>query len=79
MTKNTEFEDAMKKLDDIVKKLETGGINLDESLLLFEEAVKLIRLCNEKLDFAEQKVKILTESQDGSVTDTPFLSIQDET
>ena len=79
MTKNTEFEDAMKKLDDIVKKLETGGINLDESLLLFEEAVKLIRLCNEKLDFAEQKVKILTESQDGSVTDTPFLPIQDET
>ena len=72
MNKNIKFEEAIEKLDSIVSKLESGSCALDESLALFEEGVSLIKLCNEKLDSAEQKVRILTESGDGTVSDAPF-------
>ena len=74
MNKNIKFEEAIEKLDSIVSKLESGSASLDESLSLFEEGVGLIKLCNEKLDSAEQKVRILTESEDGSVSDAPFVN-----
>ena len=66
------FEEAFSQLEDIVKKLEGGGLSLDESLETFEKAVKLVKLCNEKIEKAEAKVKILVEGADGSVTDAPF-------
>ena len=72
MKKTLTFEEAMLSLEDIVKKLEGGGLSLDESLSSFEDAVKLVRFCNEKLETAEQKVKILVEGADGTVSDTPF-------
>ncbi len=72
MKKTMTFEEAMLSLEDIVKKLESGGLSLDESLSSFEEAVKLVRFCNEKLESAEQRVRILVEGEDGSVTDAPF-------
>ena len=71
------FEEAIEKLNTIISKLESGAAKLDESLALFEEGVSLIKLCNEKLDSAEQKVRILTEKPDGTVTDMPFIN--DET
>ncbi len=74
MDKNIKFEEAIEKLDVIVSKLESGSVPLDDSLSLFEEGVALIKLCNEKLDMAEQKVRILTENEDGSVTDAPFIN-----
>ena len=74
MNKNIKFEDAIEKLDSIVSKLESGTVSLDESLALFEEGVGLIKLCNEKLDAAEQKVRILTENTDGAVSDAPFTN-----
>jgi exodeoxyribonuclease VII small subunit len=74
MNKNIKFEEAIEKLDAIVSKLETGSASLDESLALFEEGVKLVKICNEKLDSAEQKVRILTESEDGVVSDASFVS-----
>ena len=74
MNKNIKFEEAIEKLDAIVSKLESGSASLDESLSLFEEGVKLVKICNEKLDSAEQKVRILTESEDGVVSDASFVS-----
>ena len=74
MNKNIKFEDAIEKLDSIVSKLESGTVSLDDSLALFEEGVGLIKLCNEKLDAAEQKVRILTENTDGTVSDAPFTN-----
>ena len=68
----------MLSLEDIVKKLENGGLSLEESLSSFEEAVKLVKFCNEKIEAAEQKVKMLVENSDGSVTDLPF-DTNDET
>ena len=77
MKKNITFEEAMTSLEDTVRKLESGDIPLDESIALFEEAVKLVRVCNERLESAERKVRILTEGEDGTVTDCPF-DAQDE-
>ena len=56
---NLSFEDAMKRLEEIAGKLENGKATLDESLALYEEGIMLIRLCNEKLAAAEQKVRNL--------------------
>ena len=54
----------MARLEEIVKYLESGGAPLDRSLEVFEEGVALVKLCNSKLDRAEQKVRFLTS--DGS-------------
>jgi len=54
------FEEAITRLDAIVKSLEDGRAPLDSSLALFEEGVGLVKLCGAKLDAAEQKIKVLT-------------------
>ncbi len=59
MEQNITFEIALARLQEIVAGLEGGNVPLDESLSMFEEGVKLVKFCNEKLDKAEQKVKIL--------------------
>ncbi len=67
-----DFEEALTKLEAQVRRLESGSITLDESLAAFEEAVGLVKICNEKLEHAEQRVRILTEGADGVVSDAPF-------
>lgn len=54
-----DFEKRLARLEDIVEKMETGELALEESLKLFEEGVKLSRECNTQLSEAEQKVKLL--------------------
>ena len=72
MKNNVTFEEALQALDEAVSKLEGGALSLDESLATFENAVKLIKICNEKINSAEQKVKMLIENVEGTVTDVPF-------
>ena len=76
--KEIKFEDAIIKLEGEVKKLESGNMTLDESIAAFEEAVKLIGVCNKQLENAERRVRLLTETEDGSITDIPF-DFNDET
>ena len=64
------FEAAMTRLEEIVRALEGGNAPLDTSLALFEEGVSLVKYCNQKLDAAEQKVKILQRGEDGTLTET---------
>jgi len=64
------FEAAMARLEEIVRMLEGGNAPLDKSLAMFEEGVALVKLCNSRLDTAEQKVKILTGAGDGSLVET---------
>lgn len=78
MKKDIKFEAAMARLEEIIRSLESGTAELDSSLSLFEEGVGLIRACTEKLEGAEQKVNILIESADGSVTDAPFDGCENE-
>ena len=53
------FEEALASLKDIVASLETGSAPLDESLALYEKGVGLVKLCNDMLDSAEQKVSLV--------------------
>ena len=66
------FEQAMKRLDEIVKGLEKGDISLNDSMTLFEEGTGLIRLCSSMLDAAEQQVVRLTKSESGAPAELPF-------
>lgn len=62
------FEESLKKLEEIVKKLENGTVALDDAITKFTEAMKLASSCNEKLKNAEESInKILTK--DGSLED----------
>ena len=65
--KELKFEYGLKRLEEIVAKLESGNLPLDDSLKLFEEGVKLVRFCNERLAEAQQKVELLTKDQAGNV------------
>ena len=62
------FEDAITKLDAIVAKLEEDKLPLEEMLARYEEGVNLARYCGEKLEAAEQKVRLIAKKADGSVT-----------
>jgi exodeoxyribonuclease VII small subunit len=66
------FEDALNKLEKIVSKLEDGEIPLEESLKLFEEGIRLSRLCNQKLEEAEKRVDILMKGKNGLIKPHPF-------
>jgi exodeoxyribonuclease VII small subunit len=66
------FEDALGKLEKIVSKLEDGEIPLEESLKLFEEGIRLSRLCNQKLEEAEKRVEILMKGKNGLIKPHPF-------
>ena len=79
MSKQNTFEEAITALEASVQRLENGSLSLEESIEEFEKAVKLIKICNEKLNKAEQKVKMLVKSDDGSVYDRDFTDTTDET
>jgi len=66
------FEDAIKRLEEIVKALEAGETPLEESLKLFEEGMNLIRYCQKKLDEVEKKVELLIKDERGEFETRPF-------
>jgi len=66
------FEDALKKLENIVHKIEEGQMSLEETLKAFEEGVKLARFCQSKLDEAQKKVEILMKDEKGNLRSRPF-------
>ena len=63
MKKDMSFEEAFFQLEEIVKKLENGKIELDESMKLYAKGMELSKYCDEKLSSATEKVnKILSEN-----------------
>ena len=64
MAKELSFEQALARLGEVVATLEAGKVGLDESLKLYEEGMALVRLCNEKLDKAEQRVMTVRPAGD---------------
>lgn len=77
MKKAQTFEEAIKRLEEIVKELEGGDIPLEETLSLFEEGVKLSHFCREKLDEAEKRIEVLLRNEGGILQREPF-SLTDE-
>ena len=72
MNDSMTFETALRRLEEIVHILEEGNSPLEQSLSVFEEGIRLVKFCNEKLDTAEQKVKLLLVGDDGSVSAEDF-------
>ncbi len=64
-TKETKitYEDGIKKLQEIVKALESGGLTLDESVKLFEAGAALSKFCSGELEKAERKIVFLNEAE----------------
>ncbi|NLN15704.1 MAG: exodeoxyribonuclease VII small subunit [Firmicutes bacterium] len=55
------FEEACELLEEVVRLLESGETTLEESLALFEQGIKLVRFCNECLDKAEGRIRVLVD------------------
>ena len=66
------FEQAMARLEEIVKRLEQGDAPLEEALALFEEGTRLLGGCSAQLDSAEQKVRKLLAGPEGQPVEEPF-------
>jgi exodeoxyribonuclease VII small subunit len=74
------FEEALTRLETIVAELERGELPLDDSMRIFEEGVKLSKVCLKMLDDAERKVEILVKDKDGRKRTRPLeLEEQSET
>jgi exodeoxyribonuclease VII small subunit len=72
------FEEALKRLEEIVGELERGEVPLEETLALFEEGVKLSKFCRSKLDEAEKRVDLLLKDEEGLLHREPFSLAQEE-
>ncbi len=58
-------EQAMERLENLVGEMESAQLPLDQLISRYEEGVKLVRLCQEKLDAAHQKIQIITRNAAG--------------
>lgn len=65
------FEEAYRQLEEIVRKLEAGGLPLEENIMLFEEGMRLAKLCGRQLDAAELRVVQITTEASGTETLSP--------
>lgn len=61
------FEKALNRLESIVEELEKGELDIDKSLEMFEEGIKMSRVCSKKLNEAEQKIEKLTKNKKGEL------------
>lgn len=77
MPKAKTFEESIAELEEIVQLLENGDTPLDEAVALFEKGIKISEKCHNQLDKAEQKVKLLTEDENGAVIEHDFGGRED--
>ena len=70
--KSLKFEDAMRRLDQIIQALESGEIGIEESIERYEEAVRLAAHCRRILDEAEQRIRQIQVDAAGQLRSEPF-------
>ena len=66
------FEKAMTRLESIVEELERGDLNIEKSLEIFEEGIKMSRVCSNKLNEAEAKIEKLTKGKKDEIVTELF-------
>lgn len=66
------FEEQINELENIIKELEEGKLNLDESVSKFEEGMKISKECSKMLENAEKKITILLNDENGEVKEEDF-------
>ena len=67
-----DFETSVKRLEEITSALEKENVSLEEALKLYEEGVRLVRICNEKLEDAERRIRILKMTSEGEMVEEEF-------
>src|SRR5437763_14490071 len=72
--KQNEFEKAFQQLEEIVKRLESEELPLDDALHLFEQGIGLSRFCNQKLEEVEQKIETILADAKGQPRVAPLES-----
>lgn len=77
--KSDQFEDALKRLQEVVEKLERGDLPLEDAMECFSEGIRLAQFCHKKLEEAENKVQILLKDQQGGWAGAPFESVRTST
>ncbi len=77
-TKGRKFEDDLKDLEEIVSRIDSGELALEESISAFERGVALVKALNQKLDEVERKVEMLTRDTHGELRTTPLDSAIDD-
>ncbi len=75
--KEIKFEDSINRLEEIVEKMESEELSLEESINIFKEGMDLVANCNAKLDEAEKKISIIMEGKN-NVTKEEKFSLQEE-
>ncbi len=61
------FEEALSRLEEIVRQLESGELTLDETVRLYEEGQRLLAFCQRKLADAEKRIKVITATEEGRI------------
>ncbi len=72
------FEEALARLEQVVKELERGDLPLEESIVKFEEGIGLTKTCLSILEEAGRKVQILVADRDGKKRERPFTGTEGE-
>ena len=62
-----DFDLGLKKLEEIVERLDRGELNLEGSISTFEEGMSLVKALTKKLEEAEKKIELLKEAGDGGI------------
>ncbi len=70
--KKPDFEKSLVRLEEVVRRLESPQLSLDDAMKLFEEGVALSRECQKQLEEAEGRVEILLKKADGKLSAEPF-------
>ncbi len=74
--KKRKFENDLERLEEIIHALENKELALEDSLALFQEGVELYRLCNKRLEEAEEKITMILE-ENGQSKQIPFIESED--
>lgn len=74
--KAMKLEEAMSRLEAVVKGLEAEGLPLEEAMKLYEEGIALCGACHERLSDAERRIRVLSVSADGELTEAPLKAEQ---
>jgi exodeoxyribonuclease VII small subunit len=72
------FEDAVEELERVVEQLESGELSLEDSLTAFENGVRLVKLCNQKLTEVERKIELLVKDKDGKLRLGPLEDLSQD-
>lgn len=76
--RSNEFEKSFKQLEDIVRRLESEELPLDESLQLFEQGIRLSRFCHQRLEEVEKKIELILADAKGQPVVEAFDSEVDD-